>query len=124
VCYDITASSTLEDDRSLEQTEKQWIPELVEQLPLGGGPCVCILGCKSDLHDKRQVTYEQGRAVADKFAAALKRTVHFGECSAKTGQGIDAIMGRVMRQRQKWREVQKSQMIEDKSRPKKQCLIS
>lgn len=116
VLYDIT--KVLPDDI----TEGYWLDCLDK---IQNGCCVCILGCKLDLDSQRQVTYKQGRALADKWSAALGSTVLFGECSAKTGEGVEAIMARILRRVQKRHQQQmdtEQQLVAQS--PRKQCLIS
>ena len=90
--------------------------------------CVCIVGCKLDLHDQSQFTYQQGCAAADKMSAALGRDVFYAECSAKTGEGVQAIMARIMRQVQKQRQEHAHQQLMKLEATRKeenqQCLIS
>lgn len=44
---------------------------------------IFMIGNKSDMHEQRDVTYEEGKAVAD------ENGLMFLECSAKTGEGVE-----------------------------------
>jgi GTPase SAR1 family protein len=46
---------------------------------------VMIVGCKTDQEDKRQVTFEQGEALANEIGAL------FMECSPKTGRNVNEL---------------------------------
>jgi len=69
---------------------------------------VFIVGCKSDLAGQRETTYEEGQAIADEWSPAPPGTenpgfrfrypVLYGECSAKSGFGVEGIMARHLRQ--------------------------
>ena len=64
------------------------MPSLLRLFKNTGGtesPVLLIIGNKTDLEDQRAVTKETGMAVA-REAKAL-----FGECSAKTGEGVDEV---------------------------------
>jgi GTPase SAR1 family protein len=63
-----------------------WVKEL-DDLIQGNKMQIAVIGNKSDLpSDKRVVKYEMMK----RFAEPLKNTV-FGECSAKTGEGVREI---------------------------------
>ena len=76
VVYDISRNATFEN-------VDKWIGEL----KANGSEDVLIMlvGNKSDLEDKRQVSKEEGQDLADKYG------IQFYETSAKTGDNVDAI---------------------------------
>jgi GTPase KRas len=57
-----------------------------------------LVGNKLDLEDERQVTVEQGRALAQKFQCG------FIEASAKTNTSVKEIFFELVRMINKWRE--------------------
>jgi len=58
-----------------------------------------LVGNKLDLEEERQVTVEQGRALAQKFNCG------FIEASAKTNTNIKELFFELVRQIKKWREL-------------------
>lgn len=73
VVYDITRKASL-------QTLKNWVKELRTLGP--ENIVIVIVGNKSDLPDKREVTEETGRTYAGEIGAK------FFEVSAKSGAGV------------------------------------
>ena len=74
--YDIT-------NRNSFQNIKSWLEDCKKQSPKT--VFLVLIGNKTDLEEKRQVTYEEGAAFAE------KRGLLFFETSAKTGQNIEEI---------------------------------
>ena len=54
----------------------------IKDVELDDNVCIILVGNKSDLEDKRQVSKEQGESMAAEYGL-----MHF-ECSAKTGENI------------------------------------
>jgi len=76
IIYDITKKKTFEDISN-------WITEINEE---SSNVIINCVGNKKDLEDKRKVTYEEGKEIADKY------NMSFFECSAKTGEGIKEVI--------------------------------
>ncbi|GAB4326449.1 MAG: Rab family GTPase [Promethearchaeota archaeon] len=72
--YDITRAQSL-------QMLASWKKEVDKHSP--GIPCI-VLGNKADLEERRQVSTEEGRKVAEQMGA-----IAFYETSAKTGQNVE-----------------------------------
>ena len=64
---------------------------------------IMLVGNKLDLDEERQVTAEQGRALAQKFNCG------FIEASAKTNTNIKELFFELVRQIKKWRELHPEQ---------------
>ena len=73
VIYDITNRKSFEDVNI-------WIEEVQNQSPKT--VLIILVGNKVDLKDKREVTYDEGKALA------LKNGIFFMETSAKTGENV------------------------------------
>lgn len=90
VCYDVTNRASFERCRGL------WLPLLAAQAARG-----CVIGlvaCKCDLTDKRQVSCDEGAALAEQGTRWLgSRVVHFTETSSQTGAGVEASAARCLR---------------------------
>ena len=76
IVYDITRKATFNN-----------IDKWISDLKLNGDKdiCIVILGNKSDLNDKRQVTFEEGQKMAKDC------NMMFFETSAKTGENVEKI---------------------------------
>lgn len=70
---------------SFEGIKNYWINELKHQCIGYGGLLMCIAGNKSDLESRRQVSVEEGQALAKEFGAL------FFETSAKNDVNISEI---------------------------------
>ena len=75
IVYDVTNQYSFEDVES-------WIKIIEENHDINTFPIV-LVGNKNDLAEKRVITYEKGKAIADTY------NIPFFETSAKTNQGID-----------------------------------
>jgi small GTP-binding protein len=73
IVYDITCQETFKSIQS-------WIEDVKNQSPKT--VLLILVGNKIDLEDKRQVSYEDGKALAD------KNDMLFFETSAKTGENV------------------------------------
>ena len=76
VVYDISNRTTFDNIKSWVDDCKKLSPKAVLMI---------LVGNKTDLEDKREVSYEEGSIYAQ------KNGMLFFECSAKTGQNIDKI---------------------------------
>ncbi|KAJ3016785.1 UNVERIFIED_CONTAM: GTP-binding protein Rho1 [Siphonaria sp. JEL0065] len=89
ICFSIDSPD------SLENVHENWIAEVTHYCR---GVPIILVGCKKDLRDDRNiieklrkngqspVTYQQGAEVAKKIGA-----YQYVECSARTGEGVDAV---------------------------------
>jgi Ras-related protein Rab-2A len=76
VVYDITSHSTFEHVQN-------WIEDIKNQSPKT--VLIILIGNKTDLEDKRSVSFDEGNDFA------IQNGIIFAETSAKTGYGIDEI---------------------------------
>ena len=76
IIYDINKKKTFEDISN-------WVTEINEE---SSNVIMNCVGNKKDLVDKRKVTYEEGKEIAEKYGMS------FFECSAKTGDGIKEVI--------------------------------
>jgi Ras-related protein Rab-1A len=76
ICYDIT------DRSSFEHLESEWISSINSNVT-DDRAVRLIIGNKADLHDDRDVTYEEGENFAEKYG------YKFIETSAKDGTNVD-----------------------------------
>ena len=83
IVYDITSRNSFNSVQS-------WIDDCTKQTPRN--ILLLLIGNKNDLNDKREVQYEEG----EEFAK--KKNMIFLETSAKTGNNIDNIFGRSVKQ--------------------------
>lgn len=72
--YDVTDEKSFHDIRSWHANIKEHARDNVEMI---------LVGNKRDMEDKRVVSYEQGKALADKLG------IPFIEASAKTAESVD-----------------------------------
>ncbi|TPP67048.1 putative YPT6-GTP-binding protein of the rab family [Fasciola gigantica] len=82
VVYDVTSRT------SFEQTS-EWIKRIRETKPNEG--IIFLVGNKTDLTEKRVVSFEEGSA------KAKKERVHFCETSAKSGTGVNGLFKQIGR---------------------------
>ncbi len=75
IVYDVTGQESFEDVES-------WIKLIEDNKDINTFPIV-LVGNKRDLEERRVITYEKGKELADKY------NIPFFETSAKTNQGID-----------------------------------
>mmetsp|Transcript_32795 Transcript_32795/g.55298 ORF Transcript_32795/g.55298 Transcript_32795/m.55298 type:complete len:203 (+) Transcript_32795:77-685(+) len=68
VVYDITNRETF------DQIQDYWIQELKHQCQGEGSLQVAVVGNKSDLDDRRQVTFDEGKLLAENFGALFYET--------------------------------------------------
>ena len=80
VCYDITSEDSF--DR---------VPYWVSISGIPDDAVVVLVGCKSDLEDKRQVPVAKAKELADSLG-----NVRFFETSAKTGCNVDQVFNSVI----------------------------
>merc|ERR1712137_748854 len=90
--YSITTNTSFEAASKL-RTQILRIKEDSQDIPIQ------LVGNKLDLEEERQVTVEQGRALAQKFNCG------FIEASAKTNTNIKELFFELVRQIKKWREL-------------------
>ena len=83
IVYDIT-------NRNSFNSVQSWIDDCTKQTPKS--ILLLLIGNKNDLNDKREVQYEEGAEFAK------KRNMIFLETSAKTGNNIDNIFERSVKQ--------------------------
>ena len=83
IVYDITSRNSFNSVQS-------WIDDCTKQTPRN--ILLLLIGNKNDLNDKREVQYEEGAEFAK------KRNMIFLETSAKTGNNIDNIFQRSVKQ--------------------------
>ena len=83
VVYDISNRTTFDNIKSWVDDCKKLSPKAVLMI---------LVGNKTDLEDKREVSYEEGSIYAQ------KNGMLFFECSAKTGQNIDKIFNESTRE--------------------------
>ena len=83
IVYDI-------NNRNSFNSVKSWIDDCTKQTPKS--ILLLLIGNKNDLNDKREVQYEEGAEFAK------KRNMIFLETSAKTGNNIDNIFERSVKQ--------------------------
>ena len=83
IVYDIT-------NRNSFNSVQSWIDDCTKQAPKS--ILLLLIGNKNDLNDKREVQYEEGAEFAK------KRNMIFLETSAKTGNNIDNIFERSVKQ--------------------------
>ena len=83
IVYDITSRNSFNSVQS-------WIDDCTKQTPKS--ILLLLIGNKNDLNDKREVQYEEGAEFAK------KRNMIFLETSAKTGNNIDNIFERSVKQ--------------------------
>ena len=83
VVYDISNRTTFDNIKSWVDDCKKLRPKAVLMI---------LVGNKTDLEDKREVSYEEGSIYAQ------KNGMLFFECSAKTGQNIDKIFNESTRE--------------------------
>ena len=76
VVYDITKRSTFENVSS-------WIEDCRNQSPKTIN--LILIGNKSDLEDQREVTYDEGKELAD------QNGIYFYETSAKNGKNVEEV---------------------------------
>ncbi|MFX1257508.1 MAG: leucine-rich repeat domain-containing protein [Promethearchaeota archaeon] len=76
--YDITNSDSIKNIDS-------WIKRFKENAQIEKVPFI-IVGTKSDLEEKREISYEEGLELAGKYDA-----IKFFECSGKTGKNVEKI---------------------------------
>eukprot|EP00300_Choanocystis_sp_HF-7_P030259 c39047_g1_i1.p1 GENE.c39047_g1_i1~~c39047_g1_i1.p1 ORF type:complete len:218 (-),score=35.39 c39047_g1_i1:118-771(-) len=74
VVYDITSYASLENVRS-------WIRDI--RAYASPNVKLILMGNKADLTDRREVSFEEGKAIADSFSML------FAEVSARTGDGVE-----------------------------------
>mmetsp|Transcript_11052 Transcript_11052/g.17437 ORF Transcript_11052/g.17437 Transcript_11052/m.17437 type:complete len:194 (-) Transcript_11052:103-684(-) len=104
--YSITTNTSF-DAASKLRTQILRIKEETPDIP------VMLVGNKLDLEDERQVTTEQGRALAQKFGSG------FIETSAKTDTNIKELFFELVRLVNKWRENHPEHHKPDKKSGKK-----
>ena len=75
IVYDVTGQKSFED-------VENWIKLIEDIKDINTFPIV-LVGNKRDLEERRVITYEKGKEIADKY------NIPFFETSAKTNQGID-----------------------------------
>jgi GTPase SAR1 family protein len=97
----------IDNRESFRNVSERWLPEILYYFATAMVPIV-ILGCKADLRRGKEgvldgagllgeVTVEEGRALARQISGAV-----YAECSAKTGDGIDAALELVARAAIPW----------------------
>lgn len=79
--YDITSKDTL-------QSLEEWSSEIADKAP--HNIKFVVIGNKCDLSEKREVSTEAGKSMAEQLGATL-----FHETSAKTGEGINEIFSKI-----------------------------
>ena len=82
ICFDIT-------DRLTFQNLRSWIVEIERYQTIELKPIKILIGCKSDLEDKRQVTKEE----AEELASVLN--IEYYEVSSKENINIDFVFQRI-----------------------------
>ena len=82
IVYDVTDEESFKDVRCWLGDVERYASENVLKV---------IVGNKSDLTDKRAVSYEEGKEIADKAGAS------FIEVSAKTGENVDTLFSNLAR---------------------------
>ncbi|EKE42669.1 hypothetical protein ENUP19_0088G0034 [Entamoeba nuttalli] len=83
--YDITKRETLEH-------VEDWMKEFCQVQPDTSKTLTILIGCKNDLEEQRQITFEEG----ERFASTHQ--IPFFECSAKTNNNIQEIIEFVVRE--------------------------
>lgn len=83
IMYDITDRKTFEDIN-------YWICDIM--VKSGNDFLKVLVGNKVDLDDKRIITFEEGKQLAD------KHNINFFETSAKTGQNIEELFNHLSKQ--------------------------
>ena len=81
--YDITNKT------SFEEIHNYWYQESINQCP--NERIIALIGNKTDLSDRREVSLDEGQRYALKIKAI------FAETSAKTGEGIDNVFDKIIR---------------------------
>jgi Ras-related protein Rab-2A len=84
IVYDITNRESFND-------VKIWFEELIESSqPYTGKQSIVIVGNKMDISDRREVSFEEGKDLADKLGC------YFSESSAKTGVNVKKIFTNIV----------------------------
>ena len=105
IFYDVT------ERISFEHCE-YWMDQVATKSPVGVP--VILIANKIDLEADRVVSYEEGKAVADKFC------IPFFEISAKYGRGIDEAFGKLVNDVLA-RKVMPQESVQIEVETKKQC---
>ena len=74
-------------DRKSFENVLYWMRSLEENCD--SGICSVLVGNKKDLEESRQVTYDEGKGLAD------RNGMLFFETSAKTGENIEAVFSQI-----------------------------
>merc|ERR1712000_615857 len=109
LAYSIMTNTSFEAASKL-RTQILRIKEDSQDIP------IMLVGNKLDLEDERQVTVEQGRALAQKFQCG------FIEASAKTNTNVKEIFFELVRMINKWREKNPSENADKKKKQGKGCM--
>ncbi len=80
--YDVTQKDTL-------SKFEFWLGQIKEEAKIGN-ECILLFGNKNDNEEKRQITLEEAKTVADKYQ------LPFMEGSAQTGTGVVEAIGKII----------------------------
>eukprot|EP01122_Echinamoeba_exundans_P015764 TRINITY_DN764_c0_g1_i1.p1 TRINITY_DN764_c0_g1~~TRINITY_DN764_c0_g1_i1.p1 ORF type:complete len:365 (+),score=46.33 TRINITY_DN764_c0_g1_i1:3249-4343(+) len=72
-------------DRYSFQNVKAWLGEVERYATSGYGTIVCMVGTKSDMNEKRQVSESEARELAQELG------IQYFETSAKSGDGVERV---------------------------------
>ena len=108
--YDITDKKTFENVRN-------WVKQIKEEV--SDKVCIILVGNKIDLEQKRVVSMEEGKKMAEQF------DLMFFECSCKTGVNINdafqELVEKTVENYSKIDDLREGNMINNKQNKKKKC---